>query len=1239
VIGAKTLATTLAALSVPPPPWLDSRHQEFDFHAHLSAQYRNGHIEQSRLAVTNAALGLGPDRATGTLVIDKHSATAGLNIESLDLDAPSNRATPLSLDVLVNAVTAGLKSLPGGYEASATLQIERIQHRGKIARIPELIGRLDRHGVISLPSLALELPGGTTAKLVVDRLNDEAKFRPNGSLSIVSHDLSTTLNWLGITDENLPEKRLQTFDLQGQVRSNGDRIELSDLHVDVGGSRGRGDAILLAVPASSTAGEFVEVEAHLTFDKIDLVDYVPRGERKRDITQPDEAIATEAALSVNFNVASKASKPFVELTKVAIKADEFSLRFPALGPKHLKDLPPDHRFLPQELAAEIANLAANLQSYQTPPVLEHLIGAAEAGERFLSVLSWRQFVIKTPMEANFRFGRLAVRGNSSEGRDDDRPLAALSDAAFHADLTAPVGQPDGAGLQTVRLDFKSAHAYLFDWDFSQIELQPDLAFRLTNGSAKFAGAMLKHTVIRGSTVDMLHAPRRMNFGLDASLQAFPDHLALNIESLSIGDILSEKHVAVSVDWDKSSPRKYALRARNEGAPSPRGARKPATDTGSAEPTADRCRIAQPDLRGDATFKFDIDVNAAQGVQPTPLVRGLTVKGSAGPGGARIEQLAIDLGERSTVRARLAAKANHEASSIGGCLFVGLATKADFDAFEAFAARTNDKNVVALAHVYDGDMSTTLVGQIQRNQNELVGLGTVDVTLGEVSSANRQKAAVARGKVTLSGGLVMNQAGQLELLNPSATRTNRFGADLTRAVNDRPNGLEVVFPQCLKGGCRPLSVILIKASSTFPGRNLANRPFEARLYEMRIGVGDTFTHVRSPSDVPLVSFNVTTSPVPTIQATLTLETLSETDVAALRKVNEALPAHGHFDFDTDVNIGGIDSGTLLRLLGIGQGHGQPSGHLGDIRIRVHGKQKRDAPGQAKAAAPSLGQQSVEFNASAVIDTAGSMVAFPRCSPERFIAWSDDEREFAGRSKDGAFKLFGKLTRSSSGWSGDVSGNGACINVGALFNLLNQAGLANTKLLQEIDQARLDALSFRAAVPELGARPLLENLADFSGKVRWSGRFSLKREHKLWYVTGASGIDLWNQAGIPVSGSLDLSKGALSGFIQSIDPVVLDEARPAIERQLPGLHPEIVRMVTRENLPGPKVRFEGRVRSPRWRSPNGTCGFREIPSYIQDFGFTLDMRSLKAEHKISPALEEESLFCDAMRQGEWLPATPH
>ncbi len=1250
VIGTKTLTETLAALHFPPQPWLDSNQQDFDFRADLSVHHRNKHPEQTKLALKNVALGLGSNRAKGALVIDDHSAMAELNIESLDLDTPSNRRAPFSLDKLFEKSIAGLKSFPG-HEVLVKLSVEKIHHKNQIARMSEFIGRRDRTGAISLPNLALELPGGTTAKLVVDRLNDEAKFRPSGSLSVVSNDLAAALSWLDIQPENLPEKRLKAFDLHAQVQSNGDRIELNDLRLNVDGSTGGGNATLLPAPASSASGEFVQGEAHLKFDKINLIDYVPRGDQKRSKALPDEAIATAATLSINFNV--KAAKPHVELTKVEIEAGDLSLRFPELAPKRLKDLPLDHRFLPQELAAQIANRAADLQSYQTPEAVEHLIGAAEAGEQFLSVLSWRDIVIKAPMEVNLRFGRLAVRSNFSEGRDNDRSLAELSGVSIHTDLTAPVGQPDGTKLQSVRLDLKSAHAYLSDWDFSQIELHPELAFRLDNGSAKFAGAKLTHTAIRGSAIDVARStskpgilgtsnqPRRMDFGMAVSLEAFPDHMALNIKSLSVGDILNEKNVAVTIDWDKSSPRNYVLRARNkEAAPTlQRTIRRP-VDVSAAEPSADRCHVAQPEVRGDATFKFDIDVDAALDVKPAPMVRRLVLNGGVGPNGARIEQLAIDLGQRSRVRARLTAKANHEASSIGGCLFVGLATKADFDTFEAFAARTNDKDVVALAHVYDGDMSTTLVGQIQRDQNELIGLGAVDVTLGDVSSANRQKAAVARGKATLSGGFVMDRAGQLDLLHPSAARTSRFGAVLSRSVDAHPNSLEVVFPQCPKGSCLPLSVTLLKASSTFPAGKLANKPFEARLYEMSLRVGEITTNVRSLSNVPLVTFDVTTSPVPTIRATLALETLSEKDVDALRKLNEALPAHGQFDFDTNVSIKGIDASLLFRLFGMSPGQGQLSGRLTDIRVHLNGKQARVAAAQGSNVPPRLAQQSIEFDASALVGVTGSGSAFPRCSPEpqQFIPWSPDERLFAARSKDGTFRLSGKLDRVATGWSGGVSGNAACIDVAALIRLLNQAGLADTRLLQEVEQARLDALSFQAAIPELGAVRLLENLANFSGRVRWSGRFALKKERRIWYVEGASGVDLWAPTGIPVSGSLDLLNGSISGFIQSTDPVVLDEARPAVERQLPSLHPAIVRMVARETLPGPKVQFVGRVRSPRWHTPIGTCDFREIPTYIQDFGFMLDMRTLKTVHSISPALQAEGKYCEAMRPGEWLPVSP-
>lgn len=198
---------------------------------------------------------------------------AKLSLGRLDLDklgvmdaAPAGRSKPGLVDA-VPASAGGDFTLPSDIKATVALSADAVDIKGRAIRQVRLDTRLE-NGVVNVDGLTAQLPGGTDLTVAGTLYADAGLPRFIGRADVVSDNLRTALDWLGVPLDGMAADRLRKGVFGTDVDASPRQVQLSKWTVDIDNtSVGGGLSLLLRDrPAFGLS---------LSVDKINVDAYLP----------------------------------------------------------------------------------------------------------------------------------------------------------------------------------------------------------------------------------------------------------------------------------------------------------------------------------------------------------------------------------------------------------------------------------------------------------------------------------------------------------------------------------------------------------------------------------------------------------------------------------------------------------------------------------------------------------------------------------------------------------------------------------------------------------------------------------------------------------------------------------------------------------------------------------------------------------------------------------------------------
>lgn len=273
------------------PPWLAQR---FTLDARVRASAREASATELRVE-------LGDVRASGAVTAsfgERIRATTRLKINRIDLDrwlamkprppAAAGKAAQSG----AGADRGGDPGTPGGsaktafslprdVNASLDISVAAVKYLDGQIRDIRLAVALNE-GEVTLSQATARLPGGAEASLFGFLTAGGGKPNFDGSLEVHADNLRTVLQWLRIDVSSVPTDRLRKFTLTGKLKSDGERVHLLDVKVELDTSRIRG-GVTFALQDRLAFGASINLN-HLNLDA-----YLPSNRTRT----PDPAAAPE----------------------------------------------------------------------------------------------------------------------------------------------------------------------------------------------------------------------------------------------------------------------------------------------------------------------------------------------------------------------------------------------------------------------------------------------------------------------------------------------------------------------------------------------------------------------------------------------------------------------------------------------------------------------------------------------------------------------------------------------------------------------------------------------------------------------------------------------------------------------------------------------------------------------------------------------------------------------------------
>ncbi|MCX7366146.1 MAG: AsmA family protein [Alphaproteobacteria bacterium] len=240
-------------------------------------------MSPARLAMDDFTMSMGHETAKGSLsltpgtvpTIEGHVALASLNLEKwhaiatdpglLGLIAANPAPAPATAKPAAPAAKPGApaakpvaaKAAPPVLNAKVTLDVGKVVYRKEAIRDVSITLDMQK-GVLAVPNVRAILPGDMVLQAASD-----------GPFSLTGPKLRETLEWFGLDTSGVPQDRLQTLRIAGQMKSTpngvqlaGATFDLDDVHATGGGT------FTLSLPIVST----LQVDV----DRLDLDAYMPK---------------------------------------------------------------------------------------------------------------------------------------------------------------------------------------------------------------------------------------------------------------------------------------------------------------------------------------------------------------------------------------------------------------------------------------------------------------------------------------------------------------------------------------------------------------------------------------------------------------------------------------------------------------------------------------------------------------------------------------------------------------------------------------------------------------------------------------------------------------------------------------------------------------------------------------------------------------------------------------------------
>ncbi len=246
-------------------------------------------VSPEALRLSDLSLSLGESNATGEALVQMEetlSADLTLAVSKLDLDtllAAAAMAEGEPQEVLEGDAAA--QPWPDDVTLNAALAIDAAIYRGSPIRQVNLDVALVE-GVWTLNQAKALLPGGTSVAVSGSLAMEENAPTFRGPVEITSDNLRTTLDWLDLPTETVPQDRLRRVDLFADVVASPSLLALTALDLAFDSSRLTGGfaARIEAVPT---------LTVDVVLDQLNLDAYIVPAESAEDENNDDLSLSLE----------------------------------------------------------------------------------------------------------------------------------------------------------------------------------------------------------------------------------------------------------------------------------------------------------------------------------------------------------------------------------------------------------------------------------------------------------------------------------------------------------------------------------------------------------------------------------------------------------------------------------------------------------------------------------------------------------------------------------------------------------------------------------------------------------------------------------------------------------------------------------------------------------------------------------------------------------------------------------
>ena len=174
-----------------------------------------------------------------------------------------------------NSEIFSLQSLPKAMNASFNLFIEALTHQNATIRNATLNASLANRE-ITLSQFSALLPGNSDLALFGFITQRQGGPTFDGTVDLTTNDLRGLLKWKHITIPQVPKDRLRNLKLSGKIKANKKNVELSNMKLQLDGTKIRGTSKLAFKARSSlTLG--------LAIDKLNLDSYFPKSKQNKKL--------------------------------------------------------------------------------------------------------------------------------------------------------------------------------------------------------------------------------------------------------------------------------------------------------------------------------------------------------------------------------------------------------------------------------------------------------------------------------------------------------------------------------------------------------------------------------------------------------------------------------------------------------------------------------------------------------------------------------------------------------------------------------------------------------------------------------------------------------------------------------------------------------------------------------------------------------------------------------------------